>query len=178
MASPKNKSTTPKSKSTTPKNKSTTKISIEENTLEQNDLAQMYQMKTDKQHVLDNPDTYTGSMDLTDYDTFIYDEESKAIVAKQITIIPGLYKLFDEGIVNCRDHCVRMQAFITDKKEDTLPVTAIQIDIAPDGTITMTNDGNGIDVAKHPEEDIWIPEMIFGHMRTSTNYDKSQKKIT
>ena len=42
----------------------------------------------------------------------------------------------------------------------------------------MTNDGNGIDVAKHPEEDLWIPEMIFAHLRTSTNYDKDQKKIT
>ena len=41
----------------------------------------------------------------------------------------------------------------------------------------MTNDGNGIDIEKHPEYDIWIPEMIFGHMRTSTNYDKSEKKI-
>ena len=166
-------------KVTTPKNTSKSKSSTPKNFSEENtDLAQMYQMKTDKQHVLDNPDTYTGSMELTDYDTFIYDEESKAIIAKQITIIPGLYKLFDEGIVNCRDHCVRMQGFIKAEKEGTLPVTTIQVDITPDGTITMTNDGNGIDVAKHPEEDIWIPEMIFGHMRTSTNYDKSQKKIT
>ena len=181
---PKSKSTTPKSNSTTPKSKSSTpknlQISSEENVTEQNDLAQMYQMKTDKQHVLDNPDTYTGSMDLTDYDTFIFDEASQAIIAKQITIIPGLYKLFDEGIVNCRDHCVRMQALLATAGagKEALPVTNIQIDISPDGTITMTNDGNGIDVAKHPEEDIWIPEMIFGHMRTSTNYDKSQKKIT
>jgi DNA topoisomerase-2 len=181
MATTKSKSTTPKSKSTTPKSKSTTpknKSDVTASGEEQQDLAQMYQMKTDKQHVLDNPDTYTGSMELTDYDTFIYDEDSKTIVAKQITIIPGLYKLFDEGIVNCRDHCVRMQQFLNDQKADTLPVTTIQVDITPDGTITMTNDGNGIDVAKHPEEDIWIPEMIFGHMRTSTNYDKSQKKIT
>ena len=41
----------------------------------------------------------------------------------------------------------------------------------------MTNDGNGIDVAKHPEYNLWIPEMIFGHLRTSTNYDKTEKKI-
>ena len=173
------KTTTPKTtrpKTTTPKN-----LNVEDTTVKndvETDLAQMYQMKTDKQHVLDNPDTYTGSMDLTDYDTYIYNEESKAFIAKQITIIPGLYKLFDEGIVNCRDHCVRMRQFIDSGKADTLPVTSIQIDISPDGLITMTNDGNGIDVAKHPDEDIWIPEMIFGHMRTSTNYDKSQKKIT
>jgi DNA topoisomerase-2 len=41
----------------------------------------------------------------------------------------------------------------------------------------MLNDGNGIDIEKHPEYDIWIPEMIFGHLRTSTNYDKTEKKI-
>ena len=32
-------------------------------------------------------------------------------------------------------------------------------------------------MAKHPEYDLWIPEMIFGHLRTSTNYDKTEKKI-
>ena len=41
----------------------------------------------------------------------------------------------------------------------------------------MLNDGNGIDVEMHPEYKIWIPEMIFGHLRTGTNYDKSEKKI-
>ena len=41
----------------------------------------------------------------------------------------------------------------------------------------MLNDGNGIDVEKHPEHDLWIPEMIFGHLRTSTNYKKNEKKI-
>jgi len=69
-------------------------------------LAQTYQKKTDKQHVLDNPDTYTGSMEPTPVDTYIMKDGK--IVAKEITIIPGLYKLFDEGIVNCRDHQVRM----------------------------------------------------------------------
>ena len=39
----------------------------------------------------------------------------------------------------------------------------------------MINDGNGIDIAKHPEYDLWIPEMIFGHLRTSTNYNKDEK---
>ncbi len=55
--------------------------------------------------------------------------------------------------------------------------TNIEITIDEDGTITMLNDGNGIDVAEHPEHKMWIPEMIFGHLRTSTNYDKTEKKI-
>ena len=140
-------------------------------------LAKTYQKKTDKQHVLDNPDTYTGSMELSECDTYIYDEKSGQIVAKEINIVPGLYKLFDEGIVNCRDHQVRMSQAMVQCKPNTIPVSYIDIDIADDGTITMTNDGNGIDVEKHPEYDVWIPEMIFGHLRTSTNYDKTQKKI-
>jgi DNA topoisomerase-2 len=57
------------------------------------------------------------------------------------------------------------------------PVTNIEVEVKEDGTIVMLNDGNGIDIIKHPEHDIWIPEMIFGHLRTSTNYDKNEKKI-
>ena len=145
-----------------------------------NELAQTYQMKTDKQHVLDAPDTYTGSMDITDYETYIFNDETSTIIPKQIQIIPGLYKLFDEGVVNCRDHCVRMaqQSGQEETSSSVIPVTYIDVSISTtDGIITMTNDGNGIDVEKHPEHNIWIPELIFGHLRTSTNYDKSQKKI-
>jgi len=152
--------------------------SKKEKSSENVELSKIYQKKSDKEHVLDNPDTYTGSMEMTEYDTYVYDEENQAFISKQITIIPGLYKLFDEGVVNCRDHCVRMAEAIKSENSNAIPVSYIDISISPDGTITMTNDGNGIDVAKHPEEDIWIPEMIFGHLRTSTNYDKTQKKIT
>ena len=56
-------------------------------------------------------------------------------------------------------------------------VTNIEVTVTEDGTITMENDGNGIDIAKHPEYDIWIPEVIFGHLRTSTNYNKEEKRI-
>jgi DNA topoisomerase II len=137
-------------------------------------LAKKYQKKSDKQHVLDNPDTYTGSMEKTEYETYVFNDETNLIVSKQLDIIPGLYKLFDEGIVNCRDHYVRM---LQSTKEDSIKVSNISISVTDDGTITMTNDGNGIDIEKHPEYDIWIPEMIFGHLRTSTNYDKTEKKI-
>ena len=137
-------------------------------------LAKKYQKKSDKQHVLDNPDTYTGSMEKTEYETYIYNDQDNDIIFKKLEIIPGLYKLFDEGIVNCRDHYVRMRQ---STKSDSINVTNISVSVSDDGTITMTNDGNGIDVEKHPEYDIWIPEMIFGHLRTSTNYDKTEKKI-
>ena len=140
-------------------------------------LSSKYQQKTDRDHILDNPDTYIGSVEHVDAHMWIYDDELNKIVEKNINYIPGLFKLFDEGIVNCRDHVIRMETSISNNVPNSKPVTYIDISIDADGTITMVNDGNGIDVAKHPEYNIWIPELIFGHLRTSTNYDKSEKKI-
>ena len=140
--------------------------------MSQNTLAKQYQRKTDKQHILDNPDTYIGSVENVDSNMWVY--EDGKIKFKSIEYIPGLYKLFDEGVVNCRDHVIRMiQSPLLDKKF----VTNIEIEVKEDGTIVMENDGNGIDVAKHPEYKIWIPELIFGHLRTSTNYNTDEKKI-
>jgi DNA topoisomerase-2 len=135
------------------------------------------QQKTDKQHILDNPDTYIGSVETVDTDMWIMNETSDKIIEKNISYIPGLFKLFDEGIVNCRDHVVRMQTKIDANVENSLPVTYIDIAIQEDGTIVMINDGNGIDVVQHPEYKTWVPELIFGHLRTSTNYNKDEKKI-
>jgi DNA topoisomerase-2 len=141
------------------------------------ELSNKYQQKTDKQHILDNPDTYVGSIENVDTDMWILNDDGSKIIEKNINYIPALFKLFDEGIVNCRDHVIRMKQSVTNNIENSLPVTYIDISIKDDGTIVMINDGNGIDVEKHPEYNIWIPEMIFGHLRTSTNYDKSEKKI-
>jgi DNA topoisomerase-2 len=137
-------------------------------------LSLQYQQKTDKQHILDNPDTYIGSVETIDADIYVFDEGSQSIVQKNIQYNPGLYKLFDEGIVNARDHVVRMIQSADESKKN---VTFIETTVGEDGTITITNDGNGIDVAKHPENNLWIPEMVFGHLRTSTNYNKDEKKI-
>ena len=145
-----------------------------------NTTEQLYfdvQQKTDKQHILDNPDTYIGSVETVDADMWIMNEASDKIIEKNISYIPGLFKLFDEGIVNCRDHVIRMQSKIDANVENSLPVSYIDIAIQEDGTIVMINDGNGIDVVQHPEYKTWVPELIFGHLRTSTNYNKEEKKI-
>ena len=135
-----------------------------------------YQKMSDKEHILKKPDTYIGSIEMTEAETFVYDSATSSIVQRPIHYIPGLYKLFDEGAVNSRDHYVRQEQAIRDAKPDALPVTCIEFEISDDGTISITNDGNGIDVAQHPEHKLWIPEMIFGHLRTSTNYDENKKE--
>ena len=140
-------------------------------------LAETYQQKTDIEHILDAPDTYIGSIEsdrvknwsLTDNDKMIY---------CNYEFIGGLFKVFDEGIVNCRDHVVRLKQKLLNKETNIIPVREIEISVdKKTGVITMYNTGNGVDVAKHPENKLWIPEMIFGHLRTSTNYKKDEKKI-
>jgi DNA topoisomerase-2 len=146
-------------------------------TVDDNTLYFDVQQKTDKQHILDNPDTYIGSVETIDSNMWIMNENGDKIIEKNINYIPGLFKLFDEGIVNCRDHVVRMRSKIDAGVENSLPVSYIDVTIQEDGTIVMINDGNGIDVVQHPEYKTWVPELIFGHLRTSTNYNKEEKKI-
>ena len=155
-----------------------------------------YQKMTDREHILKKPDSYIGTIEPTDTMEYVMDVAPAAaldataldataaataapalLTRRNITYIPGLYKLFDEGMVNMRDHVVRQAQAVADGKPDALPVTTLEVEIDPaDGTIHMTNDGNGIDVAQHPEHKLWIPEMIFGHLRTSTNYDENKKE--
>ena len=154
---------------------------------------QKYQKMTDREHILKKPDTYIGTIEPAETMEYVMDAPAVApatngdavaaaaapalLTRRSITYIPGLYKLFDEGMVNMRDHVVRQAQAVADGKPDALPVTTLEVEIDPaDGTIHMTNDGNGIDVAQHPEHKLWIPEMIFGHLRTSTNYDENKKE--
>ena len=142
-------------------------------------LAKQYQKKTDKQHILDAPDTYIGSVEEDSVVNWCLNntEGGDKFQHAEYKWISGLYKLFDEGIVNARDHFVRIGQKIA-SGEEAIPVTKIEVTIDKEtGVISILNDGNGIDVEKHPEHNLWIPEMIFGHLRTSTNYDKTQKKI-
>ena len=147
-----------------------------------NDLSNKYQKMTDLEHILKKPDTYIGSIQLTECTEYTTTTDAKEGGATSIglatfTHIPALYKLVDEGLVNMRDHVIRQAQAIKDGKQDALPVTSIEVEVdAATGTITMTNDGNGIDIAQHPEHKMWIPEMIFGHLRTSTNYAEDKKE--
>ena len=138
-------------------------------------LADTYQKKTDLEHILDAPDTYIGSIE-KDFDTgWIFTNDGN-IVHKKYKWVPGLFKIFDEGAVNMRDHFVRLMQ--KKKEKNIIPVSLFDFTINKEtGIITMINDGNGIDIEKHPEYKIWIPEMIFAHLRTSTNYKKEEKKI-
>jgi DNA topoisomerase-2 len=94
------------------------------------------------------------------------------IIQREIPYVAGLLKIFDEAISNARDHALRMTH---STKPDKHPVTYIHVDVDREsGWISIKNDGSGIDVAKHTELDIYYPELIFAHFRSSTNYDEER----
>ena len=52
----------------------------------------------------------------------------------------------------------------------------VDIDVEQ-GMIRVFNDGNGIPVEIHKDEGVYVPELIFGHLLTSSNYDDERKKV-
>jgi DNA topoisomerase-2 len=44
-------------------------------------------------------------------------------------------------------------------------------------TIKVWNNGDGIPVEMHKEEGVYVPELIFGHLLTSSNYNDMEKKV-
>ena len=131
--------------------------------------------KTQLEHIIDIPDTYIGSIEKTDIDTWIFNEEDDKIVYKNIKYIPGLYKIFDEVLVNAIDQHVRTE----NDSKIVNKVNTIKVNFDNNNnSISIYNNGEGIPIVEHKEHNVWIPELIFGHLLTSSNYDKNEKKIT
>ena len=59
-----------------------------------------------RSHIYNRPSMYIGTIDPFTIDTYIIDDDDK-ITKTNITYIPGLFKIFDEAIVNAIDHSVR-----------------------------------------------------------------------
>ena len=133
------------------------------------DISTAYQKKTHREHILSLPDTYIGSIANTEDTVFLRDGDT--FTQQTITLNPGFYKLIDELLVNAHDQVVRLRT-----RNSTNPVK--KITISADSThFYIENDGEPIDVVQHPEHKVWVPQMIFAELLTSTNYDASEKKL-
>ena len=128
------------------------------------------------EHILKIPDTYIGSTDFTSEELWLYDETNNKMKKELINYIPGEYKIFDEILVNALDQNTRLTEKIK-LGDNLLPVKNIKVSYdTTENFISICNDGEGIPIEKHSEEDIYIPELIFGHLLTSGNYDKKNKR--
>ena len=87
---------------------------------------------------------------------------------RPIIYVPGLYKFFDEILVDA----------VENKQRDP-SMDSVKVDIDSEtNCISIYNNGDDIPVEIHQEEGIYVPEMIFGHLLTSSNYDDNVKKTT
>ena len=104
-----------------------------------------------KEHVLTRPGMYIGSLDADDMMTWVFD---KKMTHKTISYVSGLYKIYDEIVVNAADN-----------KQRDATMTTLKIEIDQEkGKLSVMNDGKGIPVVIHKEHNVYVPELIFGHL--------------
>ncbi|KAK4157351.1 DNA topoisomerase [Chaetomidium leptoderma] len=125
-----------------------------------------YQKLTQLEHIIKRPDTYIGSVERTDQKMWVYNKAEKLMENRTVGFVPGLYKIFDEILVNAADNSQR------DSSMTSLKVT---VDRAS-GEISVENNGKGIPIEMHEKEKCYVPELIFGHLLTGSNYDDNEKK--
>jgi DNA topoisomerase-2 len=125
---------------------------------------------THREHVLHRSDMYIGTTNIDKKEVFVVEDvndfKNLKIIKKEIDYNPGFIKIFDEILTNASDHSIR-----------TNEVKYIKINIYEDH-ISIENDGPGIPVRIHEKEKIYIPELLFGNLLTSENYDDSKERLT
>jgi DNA topoisomerase-2 len=126
------------------------------------------QKLTHIEHILKRPDSYVGPVEQGTEPYWILD--GSTFTKKNLKYSPALLKIFDEILVNAID-----RNSLHPKHVSSISV-AIDKDV---GSVTIENNGplGGIGVRMHEKEGLWNPELVFGHLLTSTNYDDSQKRI-
>lgn len=132
-------------------------------------MKEQMQKVTHVQHILLRPDSYVGSTERSVGSYWVLDDTK--FTQKTMSYSPALLKIFDEILVNAID---RNSLFPDQSKS-----IAVMVD-QESGIISVENTGplGGISVEKHPTEGIWNPELTFGHLLTSTNYDDNDERVT
>ncbi len=142
-----------------------------------------------RDHIYQIPDTYIGSIE--EDTTKMWLNENNNMVNREVTYIPGLYKIFDEVLVNAIDQHIRMAEYIDIQErkakgqavpnfelpKEIGPVKNLKVVInAQENFISVENDGPGIDIEMHPDEKVYIPQLIFSELLTGTNYTGEDEK--
>lgn len=150
------------------------------------DASENYKQYSQIEHVLHRPDTYLGSINTElgyrwiiedSVEQIVSDSASvsssivtKKAVLKEIIYNKGIEQCIVELITNAVDHAQRLLS--SNSKNQ---VTKIEI-TCDDMVFSIKNNGEGIPVEKHKTTGLYIPEMIFGNMLTSSNYDDNEKR--
>ena len=132
-----------------------------------------YQVMSEIEHVLKRPDTWVGSTinELKKVPIY-YPTKNLIKLTENVSYNQGLHKLVDEVFANSIDEYRRSQ---TIPKHSLFDITKIRVRVNTDGYVEIEDDG-GIPVKKHSGTGVYVPQMIFGMLRTSSNYDDNQDK--
>ncbi len=132
------------------------------------------------EHVLLRPGMYIGGVQLISEDMYVYSDDhgvdgNHAIAKKTISYVPGLQTLFEEILLNAFDQTTREGTGC-----DHISVIVDQ----STGTISVENNGEGLPadtqsvLVKDVPKNMYIPEIVFGVLRSGTNYDDSEERVT
>ncbi|KAI6153143.1 DNA topoisomerase II [Pisolithus tinctorius] len=130
--------------------------------------SEMYQKLTQLEHILKRPDSYIGSVETITQPMWTYDSENNRMTHREVKYVPGFFKIVDEILVNAADNKIN---------DPTMDTIKVNIDVE-EGTISVYNNGRGIPIEMHSKEKMYIPQLIFGHLLSSSNYDDDEKKLT
>jgi len=141
-----------------------------------------YQKLDHISQILLRPDTYIGQPINKQRDEWVSESEilpgpngvesiTDRMSQQNINFNPGLARIFTEVLSNAIDNVWR-------SKEQKVKVSYLRIEVDDNGWTTIENDGMWIPIQKHDTENVYIPEMIFGQLLTSSNYDDDQKRFT
>ena len=129
--------------------------------------APKFERLTPVEHVLRRPGMYIGSTSVQIEPLWVHDAAEDRIVWRDAQYIPGLYKIFDEILVNALDNVQR----------DPAGTNRIDVAIEPhSGRTSVWNNGRGIPVRRHETEGVWLPEMLLGSLFTGSNFDDEAKR--
>ena len=131
-------------------------------------VEKVYQKLSQIEHILKRPDTYVGSIEKTEANLWVKPDNLDRFELRKFEYIPGLYKIFDEIIVNAADNYQR---------DNSMNLVKANID-RNTSEISVFNNGKSIPIVIHKEHNIYIPEMIFGHLLTGYNFNDEEKKLT
>lgn len=132
-------------------------------------LTSDYEEKTHVQHVYDVPDTYVGAEDQTLRKEFVFDPFVGKMSKQDITLPIAVERLFLEILSNASDATLR-----ADKVGAPHGPIVISMD---NTTISIENGGIAIPVDVKEPNGPYVPEIIFGRLLTSSNYNPNEIRI-
>ena len=126
------------------------------------------------EHIHKRSDMYVGSLKpKREENEWISNSKCNSIKkVDSIKYSQGLLRIFVEAISNAIDNVWR-------SKQANIPCKQIKITINKEtGETSIMNDGLCIPVEKQEQTGLYNPELIFGHLLTSSNYDDNEDRYT